>query len=209
MSDFERWPNPGDGGDSEISEARAVYQDVRRALFSVQVLNEVQASRASVPEVDRVIADLERRAGFTSSVPLINQAAFLQMAYMTFVYPRENILGQILNPPSGSKPKGGGRGWVPADGSWAPDLAWDETVTVHGEGRVKAGDWVALLWTIRNALVHSDVVVEDNRFIFTDQDKGRLLARVSLSWEALGALCMSFFKRGDAVLYGVPGRDSN
>jgi hypothetical protein len=166
---------------------RAAFADTRDALFLIRLLNALEQRRRDSPELEALIGDVERRNGFCSSVPLVNQASFLQFAYMTLVrtraaYFEDRKAEELLELKV--------RGLV-------------SQVTFGGD-RDKERTGVALVKWMRNALAHSRVEVDDRVFVFTDIDdrsKKRTTVTMTMPWPVLGQICEAVVSAGNALLY--------
>lgn len=171
---------------------RAAFADTRDALFFIRLLNTLEQRRRDSPELEALIRDEERRNGFSGSVPLVNQASFLQFAYMTLVRTRAAYF----------------------EGRKAEELL--EVKVGHfvnqvsfGGDRNKERTGVALVKWMRNALAHSRVEVDDRVFVFTDRDdrgKNPTTVTMTMPWPVLGQICEAVVSAGNALLY--PGSET-
>ncbi len=169
---------------AELMSARLQFQDSRDALFLSRLLAEIEGVRSHNAEVAQLVADVEKANGYEASVPLVNQATFLQMAYMTLVYPKQGVVGDVV-------------------GDWEPHLDWERVEVLADNARrfASAPDrWSQLLRTVRNALSHSTVEVGETTFTFTDEH-GKSCVQVRFDWDFLGELTMEFFKAAKSALY--------
>jgi hypothetical protein len=166
---------------------RAAFADTRDALFLIRLLNTLEQRRRDSPDLEALINDVERRNGFSSSVPLVNQASFLQFAYMTLVRTRA---------------------------AYFEDSKAEELLELRVRGLVNqvsfSGDrnkertGVALVKWLRNALAHSRVEVGDSVFIFTDTDsrsKKPTTVTMTMPWPVLGQICEAVVLAGNDLLY--------
>lgn len=176
--------------DSDIVNAKGQYQDARNALFLMRVLAMLQRRRSQDESLDTLIREIEQKNGFVSPVPLVNQANYLMMAYMTLVYPREGYVGEVV-------------------GRWAPRLDWKRVEILSDASGRFTGDrrWDQLLRTLRNALAHGNVDIDGDKFVFRDYGMPRArsekpAAIVAMDWEFLGQLTDEFFVACNDVLYG-------
>lgn len=172
--------------------ARAQFQDCRLALYLVGLLTAIEVRRREGGEVDDLVSAVEQANGFDSPVPLRNQATFLQMAYMTLVFPHQGVVDKAI-------------------GKWEPRLDWSRVQILKDTWEpprfVKTPNWNQLLRTVRNSLAHSTIEVEETRFIFTDDYRGNIV-EVCFDWSFLGELTMEFFAAANKALYpalGDPG----
>lgn len=166
---------------------RGAFADTRDALFLIRLLNSLEQHRRHIPELEALINEEERRNGFSSSVPLVNQASFLQFAYMTLVRTREAYF----------------------EGRKAEELL--ELKVGHfvnqvsfGGDRDKERTGAALVKWMRNALAHSRVEVDDHVFVFTDRDdrsKRPTTVTMTMPWPVLGQICEAVVSAGNALLY--------
>ena len=165
--------------------ARLQFQDSRKALFLARLLAEIEGVRSHNAEVAQLVADVEKANGYEARESLVNQATFLQMAYMTLVYPKQGVVGDVV-------------------GEWKkPDLDWERVeVLADNAGRFASAPdcWSQLLRTVRNALSHSTVEVGETTFTFTDKYKESCV-QVRFDWDFLGELTMEFFKAANSALY--------
>lgn len=169
----------------DLSAARAQFQDTRDALFLARLLSVLDRRRSSDESLDNIITEVETQNGFRSPVPLVNQTTLLQMAYMTLVYPKQGVIGKVID-------------------NWEPKLEWSR-LNVRLDDQNRFGDdanWSELLRTLRNALSHSTVEVSEHSFVFTDEWKGKKV-KVEFEWDFLGDLTMEFFHAANKALYDI------
>jgi hypothetical protein len=69
------------------------FLDAKNALLLVRQLARLDKERESNQWLDRLLSDVEQQNGYSSKVPLLNQAAFLSMAYSTLVWLRDLSYG--------------------------------------------------------------------------------------------------------------------
>jgi hypothetical protein len=166
---------------------RAAFADTRDALFLIRLLSTLEQRRRDNPELEALINEVEQLNGFSSSVPLVNQAAFLQFAYMTLVRTRAAYF----------------------EGRKAEELlelkvrGFVQQVTFGGN-RNKERTGATLVKWMRNALAHSRVEVNDRFFVFTDRDdrsKNPTTVTMTMPWAVLGQICEAVVSAGNALLY--------
>jgi hypothetical protein len=166
---------------------RGAFADTRDALFLIRLLDLLERRRHDWPDLDALIHDEERRNGFSSRVPLVNQASFLQFAYMTLVriraaYFEDRKAQELLEFRVG--------GFV-------------NQVSFGGDRNTNPTG-VALVKWLRNALAHSRVEVEEDVFVFTDTDdrsKKPTTVTMTMSWPVLGQICVAVVEAGNDLLY--------
>src|SRR4051794_26225701 len=149
---------------------RGAFADTRNALFLIRLLNTLQQLRQNSPVLDSLIEEEEQRNGYHASVPLINQASFLQLAYMTLVRTREAYFKgaeaqQVLERAVGSLVS---------------------KVTFDGNRPERTG--VKLVWWLRNALAHARVQVTEDEFVLTDMND-KTSVTMTMPWAVLGEIC--------------------
>jgi len=173
------------GGNSLDPVDRGAFADTRAALHLVRLLSTLEQQRHVSPELDALLTQEERRNGFLSEVRLMNQAAFLQFAYMTLVRTREAYFRdptaiQLLE---------------------RETVDFVEKVRFAGD-RQRSGTGVELVRWLRNALAHSRVEVTELNFVFYDRG-GRPCTTVemTMSWTVLGQLCEAVVRAGNRFLY--------
>lgn len=148
------------------------YHIAKLALFQVHLLNHFDQNQ------DRAVQDLINQCseldGFHSRPSLMNQAAFLQMAYVCFVWlwesakqhgSKDSLVEQLF---SHDVP-------LPTRSQWngTRDLSPKEVLRL-----------------IRNALSHGRVETTDTDFIFEDQrPDGTDRSRLIVPWQFVGKLC--------------------
>ena len=154
------------------------YHYAKLALFNAKLL--LSLDTTTDPGVAKALNDCAKSIGFAERPPLINQAVFLQMAYVCLVWLWEsakakNVDEDLAHALFDSEFP------IPAEDAWegerhknkGPDNAHVETVRL-----------------IRNALSHGRVQVDDKCFRFEDERKdGKDKASLTVSWGYLGQLC--------------------
>jgi hypothetical protein len=166
---------------------RAAFADTRDALFLIRLLDALERRRHDSPELESLINGVERRNGFDSSVPLVNQASFLQFAYMTLVRTRAAYFEDPKAEELLELKVGGLVGQI-----------------AFGGDRDRERTGVAVVKWMRNALAHSQVEIDDRFFIFTDTDNRsnkRTTVTMTMSWPVLGQICEAVVSAGNALLY--------
>jgi hypothetical protein len=166
---------------------RRAFADTRNSLFLIRLLDTLERRREGWPDLDALIHDEERRNGISGRVPLVNQASFLQFAYMTLVriraaYFEDRKAEELLELRVGS---------------------FVNQVSFGGDRNTKRTG-VALVKLLRNALAHSRVEVGEDVFVFTDiDDRSRKPTTVTMtmSWPVLGQICQAVFQAGNDLLY--------
>ncbi len=166
---------------------RGAFADTRDALFLIRLLNTLEHRRDDFPDLEALIHGEERHNGFSSRVPLVNQASFLQFAYMTLVriraaYFEDRKTEELLELRVG--------GFV-------------NQVSFGGDRNTKRTGVTLVKW-LRNALAHSRVEVGEDVFVFTDVDdmsKKPTTVTMTMSWPVLGQICEAVVQAGNDLLY--------
>jgi hypothetical protein len=166
---------------------RGAFADTRDALFFIELLSVLERRRRDSADLEALIKGVELNNGFSTSVPLVNQASFLQFAYMTLVrtraaYFEDSKAAELLDRRVG--------GLV-------------DQVTFGGD-RNKQRTGVALVKWLRNALAHSRVEVTEDTFVFTDTDdrsKKPTTVTMTMPWPVLGQICEAVVWAGNDLLY--------
>ena len=162
------------------------YHFAKLALFNARLLSELAGS--SNPAVARAVDVCAKKNGFQESVPLINQAVFLQMAYVCLVWLWEGVKLEKKES-SLTNTLFDGEFNLPAVSVW------------EGQRKHEASEVLRLL---RNAISHGRVHVSEGNFRFEDQKPdGSDKAALTISWAYLGQLCERVIHKLTSVAYPV------
>ncbi|QMV16135.1 hypothetical protein [Vibrio spartinae] len=168
------------------------FLDAKNALLLVRQLSRIDRERESNQWLDALLADEERANGYSSKVPLLNQASFLAMADATIVWLRESYFKDEC-----AKRKLAKR---------TQSIFDDQTLTIEIGPKAKGIDKEnsdELVRRVRNSLGHAKVEIKEHTFLFTDinpRDKDDW-AKIEMSWAAVGKLCESVIWAGNDLLY--------
>jgi hypothetical protein len=160
--------------------ARDRFNDVKDALFIARLLDTLQHARGSSPDLNGIIEKEQAENGY-APFPLVTQAMFLMMGYMTFVYLKEGLFARL-----------------------SEDIVFSEEVLESIE-RVAWNDdrkWTGaqIARTIRNALSHSRVEIHEKRFQFDDGVGSDPRYSIRMPWSTFGQLTMEVIVSGNRVL---------
>ena len=136
--------------------------------------------------VAKAVSDCAKNNGFSEPPPLVNQAVFLQMAYVCLVWlwesaQREDAEQRLI------------KALFDDEFTVPPPSAW--------EGN-RNQDPLNTLRLIRNALSHGRVQVDDDNFRFEDERPGGSdNAALTVSWAYLGQLCERVIHKLTPIVY--------
>ncbi|WP_040155455.1 hypothetical protein [Mobilicoccus massiliensis] len=166
-----------------------MFQDCRGALHIARLLVALDNARKDSKEIDDLMTRVEVSDGYSSAISYPNATVFLQMAYMTLVYPREGVFTEMVAQ------------WEPGLDISKVEFAKLPPLPRDPEDRRYEKSWPNVLVRIRNSLAHSSVVVTPDQFIFYDKPWKTAShdIKVCLSPEQLGELTMGFFRLGNGL----------
>ncbi len=168
------------------------FLDAKNMLLLMRQLQRLDEERRSNTRLDELLTEVEKANGYSSKVPLVNQAAFLAMAYSTLVWLRESYFK-----------------CADVQATLEKRVAWifDEptlTVKLGKDAKVIDKDHpTELVRRVRNALGHASVEIKDQTFRFSDKNPSNKndWACIEMSWETLGKLCEGVIFAGNDLLY--------
>jgi len=169
------------------------FLDAKNGLLLMRQLARLDEERGSNKRLDEIMTDEEKANGYTSKVPLLNQAAFLAFAYVTLVWLRESYF------------KDG-----PAKttlGKRVESIFDDPTLKIktgRDAGEISKGNPTELVRRVRNSLGHASVEIGERTFRFTDTNPNhtqRDWAEIEMSWPTVRQLCKSVIGAGNDLLF--------
>ena len=168
------------------------FLDAKNALLLMRQLARLDEERGSNSRLDEIMAEEERAAGYSLKVPLLNQAAFLAIAYSTLVWLRESY---FKDDPARTTLK-----------RRVENIFDDPTLAIKTGPKaieISKSNPTELVRRVRNSLAHADVEIEERTFRFTDKNPrdSNDWAEIEMSWPAVGQLCESVIGAGNDLLY--------
>ncbi|GAB3124306.1 hypothetical protein [Novispirillum itersonii] len=161
-----------------MNDIRERYHVAKLTLFNVRLMSEMQ--RSDDPGVQKLISSEITKNKLSPPVSLLHQGSFVSVAYVCLVWLWESV--KIENKEKEFLDK------IPEN---AEILRLKIPSNDKINGPRKVSDWKAVLRLVRNALSHGKVQIEDDFFIFHDQDRNRgekLPTYIKLTWEELGKI---------------------
>lgn len=164
-----------------LEDTKEKFHVARLTRFNITLLNSLEIE--NIKEVQQLIKSEAMNNRLSEPVPLLHQGTFLSLSYICLVWvwesvKKSNLKGRLLQE-------------FERTVSRYP-LQFPAKQQVHGERNIY--DWEGVLTLIRNALSHSRVEIDDEYFVFSDQNKSGKNKEISetslrLAWKDLGLLC--------------------
>jgi len=173
------------------------FLDAKNVLLLVRKLARLDRERSSNRWLDGILADEEQKSGYKLKVPLLNQAAFLAMAYSALVWLRESY---FIN--ERAKKTLSDR---------VERIFDDSTLVVNTGPKAKKIDKscpLELVRRVRNSLGHASVEIKERTFLFIDTNPRNSddWAKIEMSWATVGQLCEFVILTCNDLLYGAANR---
>lgn len=168
------------------------FLDAKNALFLMRQLARLDEERGANNRLDEILTEEEKANGYTSKVPLLNQAAFLAIAYSTLVWLRESYFKD--DPTRVTL------------GKRVESIFDDPTLAIRTGPKareISKTNPTELVRRVRNSLGHASVEIGELTFCFTDTNPRdpEDWAEIEMSWPSVGQLCESVIGAGNDLLY--------
>jgi hypothetical protein len=171
---------------------KRAFLDAKNTLLLVRQLARLDHERLSNERLHAILTEEEKKNGYSRQVPLLNQAAFLALAYSAFVWLRESYFKD-----DSAKEK------IANHVAWIFDDPSLKIVTGPKSQSIDKANPQRLVRRVRNSLGHASVEIDDDAFVFTDTDPrcDKNWVTIRMSWAALGKLSESIIFAGNDLLY--------
>lgn len=168
------------------------YHFAKLSLFNARLLADLEEARESKPDVEEIIHARAQSDNVREPVNLVHQSTLFAHAYIILVWLDERIHKEFQQTKKES---------FAERLSERFDLRRD-TQKLSSTYR-DLGKQSVFLGTMRNALAHAHVDIEDDCFVFSDENQRRAndKAEIRMTWDQLGKLLDATMFAYNDVLY--------
>ena len=168
------------------------------SYFNISLLSEIQDLRKTNEELDALIDQVRKDIGLDKIDSLVNQAPFLEHAYICLVWLREVVMET-----SGKVHRKEQHDFVNSTILPSVQSRFDFSDISKLNGPRKLSNNGDKLILIRNGISHSKVEITETEYLISDQNdkKESSPTTVKMSWPTLGQLCDAFLFAVNDYLY--------